>query len=150
MKKIVFIAVICTLSILNSSELCNSKKPNLTRSEVHTAQQCLKNEIKQSIEIGKEYTKYHNDVEDALKTYYSEYDMCVTMYAKYQNHPSQIRKQQFNECVTELEFSSKEVGRLERQYGLLSDDYKIFKSSIEDLKSTLELLKMKYKQLLED
>lgn len=149
MKKIVLITIFFTLSILNSAELCNSKKPNLTRNEVHTVQQCLKSEIKKSIELGQRYDKYHKDVENALKIYYEEYDMCVDMYAKYKNSPTRIRKEQFEECREQLGYSSRKLRRLERQYGLLSNDYIIFKSSIEELKSTLQLLKMKYRKLLE-
>ncbi|RUA30862.1 MAG: hypothetical protein DSY77_13515, partial [Bacteroidetes bacterium] len=111
-----------TISLLNSAERCEISK-NPSRSEVHTAQQCLKNEIKKSIELGQQYDKYHKDVEEALKIYYEEYDICVTMYAKYRNSPSRIRKEQFAECRVQLAYSSNKVRRLERQYGLLSNDY---------------------------
>ena len=150
MKKIILISIFATLSILNSAELCNSKKSNLTRSEVHTAQQCLKREIKKSIKLGQQYDKYYKDVEEALKIYYEEYDICGTMYAKYRNSPTRIRKEQFDECRVQLSYSSSKVRRLERQYGLLSNDYQIFKNSIEELKQTLQLLKMKYRKLLEN
>lgn len=149
MKKIIVSIAFFTLSILNSAERCEISN-NPDRSEVHTVQQCLKSEIKKSIELGQKYDKYHEDVEEALKVYYEEYDICVTMYAKYRNSPSRIRKEQFDECRVQLGYSSNKVRRLERQYGLLSNDYKIFKNSIEELKQTLQLLKMKYRKLLEN
>lgn len=149
MIKIILSITLFTLSILSSAERCEiSNNPN--RSEVHTVQQCLKSEIKKSIELGQQYDKYHKDVEEALKIYYEEYDMCVGMYAKYINSRTKIRKEQYNECLVQLNYSSNKLRRLERQYSLLSSDYIIFKSSIEELKSTLQLLKMKHRRLLEN
>jgi len=147
MRRILFILSIFLLSILHSAELCEIKG-KVTRSKVYSAQQCLKREIKKSIDIGQEYKKYNNDVKDALKTYYSELDICNTMYIQYRKFKSPIRHEQWNTCRETLSYSAKELRRLERQYNLLNDDYLTFQRSIDDLQQTLTLLKMKYKNLL--
>ena len=147
MRRILFILSIFLLSISHSTELCEIEG-KATRSKVHSAQQCLKREIKKSIDIGQEYKKYNNDVKDALKTYYSELDICNTMYIQYIKSKSPIRHEQWNTCRETLSYSAKELRRLERQYNLLNDDYLTFQRSIDDLQQTLSLLKMKYKNLL--
>lgn len=147
MKKLLLILSIFLLSILHSAELCEIEG-KVTRSKVHSAQQCLKREIQLSIDIGQELKKYNTDVKDALKTYYSEVDICNDMYLQYTKFQSPIRHQQWNNCREVLSYSAKELRRLERQYGLLNDDYLTFQRSINDLQQTLSLLKMKYKNLL--
>lgn len=147
MKKLLLMLSIFLLSILYSAELCEIEG-KATRSKVSSAQQCLKREIQESIDIGQELKKYNNDVKDALKIYYSEMDICNTMYIQYTKFQSNIRYQQWNTCRETLSYSAKELRRLQRQYNLLNDDYLTFQRSIDDLQQTLSLLKMKYKNLL--
>lgn len=141
------ILMMFTFAILNSAERCNiSHSPN--RSEIHSNQQCLKSELEKSIALGKRYMQYHNDVFEAVNIYYTEHQECSNMYMNYANSPSSLRSNLLDDCVSQLKLSKKELDRLERQYGLLSGDYLIFKGSIENLKSKLFNLKRKYHKIL--
>ena len=135
--------LLLTLSTLYSAEKCYADQAR-TRSQINEAQICLEKEIRLSLELGKKYVKYHNDVLEAMKTYLDEKTECKRMDYLYRSNPSSLRRRNHERCLEQLPYSKRELDKLIRSYGLLSRDYLNFKASIEDLKSRLSLLKMRY------
>jgi hypothetical protein len=138
--------LLLTLSTLYSAEKCYADQAR-TRSQINEAQICLEKEIRLSLELGKKYVKYHDDVLETMKMYLDEKTECKRMYYLYRSNPSSLRRRNYKTCRRQLPYSKRELDKLIRSYGLLSRDYLNFKASIEDLKSTLSLLKMRYNRL---
>jgi len=122
----------------------------INRTQVHAAQQCLKQEIKKSIDLAESFDNYHIEVLEALKYYSDLKIMCKRLeiarrYSKWNKNQYTIRLNRKNREKQEAKTS---LRRLENQYGYIGTRYSKFKEQIRQLELELELVELDYGKIL--
>ena len=118
---------------------------NITsRSEVYSAQECLKQEIEKSINIAKRYERFNNDVLVALKNFTIIRAKCKK-YEIITSHDSDevYLSKKYKYCNL-MNRSKIELREVESRSAVLDNLYLEFKKQIVMLRDELELIELNY------
>jgi len=148
-KNILGLLIISSLNLY--SNVCNTK--NLSnRTQVHSAQQCLKAEIAKSIRLAKEYNSYYGKVQVALGDYVKLNAQCKKSEMLMRNSSSSYDR---NKHSNDLDYCRKKrkglavkYRQLENQYGYIDSRFIDFKKQIILLGNELELIEASSSDIL--
>lgn len=149
MIKNVFFGLIFLGTLALYADICNTSGLT-TRTQVHAAQQCLKQEIKKSIDLAEDYNTYHIEVLEALQYYSDLKIMCkrLEISRRYSKWNKNYYTKKLNRKNRERQNARISLRRLENQYGYISTRYSKFKEQIRQLEYELELLEIDYRKIL--